>query len=161
MPVSGPRSTLKVASVVEGAAVIVRVEGDLDASTVHLLHEELRQVWESPGVSVLVIDAAEVMFCDSRGLSELISALQRGQATNVRLILSGVQGVLRRVLTITGLRNVFEQHPTVADALSSAADAGPRHGRDDGAAPGGAVGSAVGSDPDADKGGLFEIAGDR
>ncbi|MEU6410102.1 STAS domain-containing protein [Microbispora sp. NPDC046933] len=150
MPVTGPRSTLKVASAVHGAAVVVRVEGDLDAGTVHVLHDELHRVWESPGTSVLVIDAAELMFCDSRGLSELISALQRGQALNVRLILSGVQGVLRRVLTITGLRNVFEQHPTVAEALSHAADAGPRRPPTDGA-----------PDSDADSGGLYEIAGDR
>ncbi|GIH49141.1 STAS domain-containing protein [Microbispora rosea] len=150
MSVTGPRSTLKVASAVHGAAVVVRVEGDLDAGTVHLLHNELHQAWESPGTSVIVLDVAELAFCDSRGLSELISALQRGQALNVRLMLSGVQGVLRRVLTITGLRNVFEQHPTVAEALSQAADAGPRHPR-----PGGGPGS------DSDSGGLYEIAGDR
>ncbi|MGW5262366.1 STAS domain-containing protein [Microbispora sp. NPDC004025] len=148
MSVSGPRSTLKVASAVHGAAVVVRVEGDLDAGTVHLLRDELRRVWESPETSVLVLDVAEVMFCDSRGLSELISALQRGQALNVRLILAGVQGVLRRVLTITGLRNVFEQHETVAEALSQAADAGPRRPRDEG-------------DSGAGSGGVYETAGDR
>ncbi|GAB3907704.1 STAS domain-containing protein [Microbispora bryophytorum subsp. camponoti] len=135
---------MKVASAVHGAAVVVRVEGDLDAGTVHLLHGELDRIWESPGTSVIVIDVAELEFCDSRGLSELISALQRGQAMNVRLILSGVQGVLRRVLTITGLRNVFEQHPTVAEALRLAADAGPRHSRSGG-----------------EPGGLYETAGDR
>ncbi|KAB8180302.1 anti-sigma factor antagonist [Microbispora catharanthi] len=150
MPVTGPRSTLKVASAVDGAAVVVRVEGDLDAGTVHLLHDELHRVWESSGTSVLVIDVAELEFCDSRGLSELISALQRGQALNVRLMLSGVQGVLRRVLTITGLRNVFEQHPTVAEALGHAADAGPRLPRSGGE-----------PDSDSDPGGLYEIAGDR
>ncbi|MEV7806496.1 STAS domain-containing protein [Microbispora sp. NPDC088329] len=148
MSVTGPRSTLKVASAVHGAAVVVRVEGDLDAGTVHLLHDELHRIWESPGTSVLVLDVAGLMFCDSRGLSELISALQRGQALNVRLILSGVQGVLRRVLTITGLRNVFEQSATASEALAQAADAGPRQSR-----PGG--------DSDAGSGGLYETAGDR
>ncbi|MBX6385709.1 MAG: STAS domain-containing protein [Microbispora sp.] len=120
MSVAGPRSTLKVASETHGAAVVVRVEGDLEAGTVHLLHDELHRILASPATSVLVIDVAEVMFCDSRGLSELISAMQRGQARGVRLMLAGVQGVLRRVLTITGLRNVFEQHPTVAEALGHA-----------------------------------------
>ncbi|MEN3537024.1 STAS domain-containing protein [Microbispora sp. ZYX-F-249] len=143
---------MRVASAVHDAAVVVRVEGDLDAGTVHLLHNELRQVWESPGTSVLVLDVAEVMFCDSRGLSELISALQRGQALNVRLILTGVQGVLRRVLTITGLRNVFEQHETVAEALSQAADAGPRRPRPQ---------TRPGGDSDTGSGGLYETAGDR
>jgi anti-anti-sigma factor len=130
---------LKVASTVHGAAVVVRVEGDLDAGTVHLLHDELDGLWKSPGTSVIVLDVAELGFCDSRGLSELISALQRGQALNVRFMLSGVQGVLRRVLTITGLRNVFEQHPTVAEALVQATDGGS----------------------DSDSGGLFETAGGR
>ncbi|WP_182875909.1 STAS domain-containing protein [Microbispora sp. H10670] len=143
MSVSGPRSTLKIASVARGDALVVYAEGDLDATTAHLLREELRQVWESSRISVVVIDVAKIMFCDSRGLSELISALQRGQAANVRLILSGVQGVLRRVLTITGLRNVFEQHPTVEEALGSASDAGPRH------------------PPGPEMGGLYEVAGDR
>ncbi|MEU8174041.1 STAS domain-containing protein [Microbispora hainanensis] len=139
MSVTGPRSTLKVASTVHGAAVVVRVEGDLDAGTAHLLHDELDGLWKSPGTSAIILDVAEMGFCDSRGLSELISALQRGQALNVRFILSGVQGVLRRVLTITGLRNVFEQHPTVAEALAHATDGGS----------------------DSDSGGLFETADGR
>ncbi|MEW9529170.1 STAS domain-containing protein [Microbispora sp. NPDC049125] len=116
---SGPRSTLSVASAAQGDAIVIHATGELDATTVHLLREELRQVWATSGVSALVIDVEGIEFCDSRGLSELIGALQRGQAANVRLILAGVQGVLRRVLTITGLRNVFEQRATVPDALKA------------------------------------------
>jgi anti-anti-sigma factor len=140
--VSGPRSTLSVASAAHHGAVVVRLSGDLDADTVHLLHEEFGQVWASPGVSVLVIDVAEVTFCDSRGLGELITALQRCQADKIRLMLAGAQGVLYRVLTITGLRKVFEQHATVADALRSA-------------------GVDVPGDSGGDLGGLCEVAGDR
>ncbi|ETK31160.1 hypothetical protein MPTA5024_36515 [Microbispora sp. ATCC PTA-5024] len=144
--VSGPRSTLSVASAAERNAVVVRLAGDLDAGTVHVLREELKRVWDNPP-PVLVLEVGEVAFCDSRGLSELIAALQRGQATNVRLALAGVQGVLARVLTITGLRKVFEQYGTVAEALDGTwtPDAG---------GPGG--------DHRGDHfGGLFETAGDR
>ncbi|GGO09101.1 hypothetical protein GCM10010116_18430 [Microbispora rosea subsp. aerata] len=143
---SGPRSTARITSAVHGAAVVVRVEGDLDTGTVHLFHDGLRRAWESPGVRAVVIDVSALVFCDSRGLSELITVLQRGQALDVRVMLSGVQGVLRRVLTITGLRNVFEQYETVSEALEKAAAAGPRRDRD-------------GGEPDS--GGLYETAEGR
>ncbi|MBP2707091.1 STAS domain-containing protein [Microbispora sp. RL4-1S] len=155
MYVSGPRARLTVESASDRDAVVVRLAGEIDAGTVHLLGEELRRVWETPGLAVIVVDAARVEFCDSRGLSELITAMQRGQASDVPFLLAGVHGVLRRVLTITGLRNVFERHPTVAAALESvrgpAAAGGP--------ADTGAAGGAGGRDGDAD--GLFEAAGDR
>ncbi|MDP9866584.1 MULTISPECIES: STAS domain-containing protein [Streptosporangium] len=104
----------------EGAAVI-RVGGELGFHSAPLLREQLHRVWDGPGTPLLIVDLTEVTFCDSVGLSELVSALQHGEATGTRFVLSGVHGPLARVLTITGLRKAFEIHPTADDALRQAA----------------------------------------
>ncbi|MFC4062230.1 STAS domain-containing protein [Planomonospora corallina] len=100
-----------------GDTVVVHVSGELDYRSAPLLREHLDGVWGRSGVTVLVVDLSRVAFCDSVGLGELVTALQRSEAQGVRLMLSGVQGVLARVLSITGLRRAFEIHTDLGTAL--------------------------------------------
>ncbi|OUC92622.1 STAS domain-containing protein [Streptosporangium minutum] len=120
-------------------AAVVRVGGELGFHSAPLLREQLRRIWDGPDSPFLVVDLTEVTFCDSVGLSELVSALQHSEATGTRFVLSGVHGPLARVLTITGLRKAFEIHPSSDDALRQAAEARPD-------LPGG--GRPLPSDPD-------------
>jgi anti-sigma B factor antagonist len=115
-----PQMGLSVSSVVRGNALVVQVQGELDYRSASILRTELSGVWEKPGISAIVLDLAEVVFCDSVGLSELIAALRRSQTTDHALMVSGVHGTLLRVLTITGLRNAFDTYDTVESALSHA-----------------------------------------
>ncbi|MBG0816680.1 STAS domain-containing protein [Planomonospora sp. ID82291] len=127
-------SAFTVSSEPRGEAIVVRARGELDYRSAPALHEHLGRLWAAPGMAVLVVDLSGVAFCDSVGLSELVDALQRSEAAGVRLMLSGVHGVLSRVLAITGLRKAFEIHHEPGDALRTAADrsadrsAGPADG---------------------------------
>ncbi|MFC4584895.1 STAS domain-containing protein [Sphaerisporangium corydalis] len=106
------------------SALVVQARGELDYRSAPVLRGELDHVWKVPGVSTIVLDLAEVTFCDSVGLSELIAALRRSKTTGRVLLLSGLQGTLLRVLTITGLRGAFDSHDTVEDALRHASGLG-------------------------------------
>jgi anti-sigma B factor antagonist len=111
-------SAFTVSSHLRQGAIIIRVGGELDFRSVPVLREHLNRVWDLADTPVLIVDLTAVSFCDSVGLSELLAALQRSEATGVRLMLSGVQGVLARVLSLTGLRNAFDIHPSCARLLS-------------------------------------------
>ncbi|GAA3814120.1 hypothetical protein GCM10022226_38670 [Sphaerisporangium flaviroseum] len=115
-----PQTGLSVSSVVRGSALVVQVQGELDYRSTSILRTELSGVWEKPGISTIVLDLAEVVFCDSVGLSELIAALRRSQRSRHALMVSGVHGTLLRVLTITGLRDAFDTYDTVESALGHA-----------------------------------------
>ncbi|OPG12601.1 STAS domain-containing protein [Microbispora sp. GKU 823] len=120
MPVD-PEPVLTVA-VGQGAGVIVvRVAGQLTAVSVALLRTRLGGVWQLPRVSVVVVDLAEVVFCDSAGLSGLVDACRDSRARDIRLMLAGAGTHLIQVLELTGLDSLFDIHPQVAAALDVAA----------------------------------------
>ncbi|TDE57605.1 anti-sigma factor antagonist [Nonomuraea mesophila] len=116
------RSTLIVTSGLSRNAVIIRLEGELDVNGLPVLREHLQRVWDLPPKPFLVIDLSAVWFCDSMGVNELVEILQRCETRGTRLLLGGVQGVMERVLSITGLRHAFEVFDQTDDALRLAQD---------------------------------------
>ncbi|WP_214415934.1 STAS domain-containing protein [Sphaerisporangium fuscum] len=113
-----PQPGLSVTSQLRGNTVVVHIRGELDYHSTPVLRGEMQQVWTTPGMSAVILDMAEVTFCDSVGLSELIAALRRSEAGGHPLLVSGVQGTLLRVLTITGLRRAFDTYETLDEALA-------------------------------------------
>ncbi|NUR82919.1 MAG: STAS domain-containing protein [Nonomuraea sp.] len=109
--------TLTVSSGLSRNAIIVRLEGELDADAVPVLREHMHRIWELPAKPFLILDLGEVAFCDSMGMNELIDVMQRCESRGTRLLLGGVQGVMARVLSITGLRHAFEVFARFDDAL--------------------------------------------
>ncbi|HEX4817545.1 MAG TPA: STAS domain-containing protein [Nonomuraea sp.] len=111
------KSTLSVTSGLSRNAIIVRLEGELDVNAVPAFREHMERVWELPPQPFLIMDLADVAFCDSMGMNELIGIMQRCEARGTRLLLGGVQGVMARVLSITGLRHAFEVFAKFDDAV--------------------------------------------
>ncbi|GAA4082606.1 STAS domain-containing protein [Nonomuraea soli] len=101
-----------------GYIVIIRLRGELDMVTAPSLRDCLTLAlieFESP---MVVIDAAELTFCDSSGLSALLSGTSLTEAAGGSLVLSAVNGHLRRLLHLTGLSERFQIFPTVQEAVA-------------------------------------------
>ncbi|MEV4563088.1 STAS domain-containing protein [Nonomuraea sp. NPDC049419] len=111
------KPTLTVTSGLSRNAIIVRLEGELDVNALPIFQENLQQIWELLPQPFLILDLSEVSFCDSMGMNELVHLMQRCEAGGTRLVLGGVQGVMARVLSITGLRHAFEVYARIDDAL--------------------------------------------
>jgi anti-anti-sigma factor len=77
--------------------------GDLRAATTRTLREPPARV---------VLDFAGVTFCDSQGLSTLISINREVTGVGGRLVLINVGDFMSRLLEITGLRAAFEFEDT-------------------------------------------------
>ena len=87
-------------------AVLV-LTGEIDLSTAGDLRAATdRNMQEPPGR--VVLDFAGVTFCDSQGLSVLISLNRDVTAAGSRLVLANVGDFMGRLLEITGLRAAFE-----------------------------------------------------
>ncbi|GIH95635.1 STAS domain-containing protein [Planobispora siamensis] len=112
------RLTLIAALRHDSDAIIIQVGGEFDIASVPTWREHLGRVWELSGVPALVLDFTDLVFCDTAGLGELVRAFKRSQARGTRLVLTGVDGPMRRILDLTGLREIFEIRPTTADAMS-------------------------------------------
>jgi anti-anti-sigma factor len=101
-----PGPDFSVDTVMTGAGMLTTtVAGEIDMVTSSQLAAELdRAIARAP--DALVIDLADVQFCDSRGLSTLVEA-------NTACLMAGIElsvlpsARVRRVLEITGLAPVL------------------------------------------------------
>ncbi|MGC2998286.1 STAS domain-containing protein [Streptomyces sp. G35A] len=98
--------------------VVLTVTGELDHHTAPRLTEALEDVPLAPGTP-LVIDLSGVAYCDSTGITVLVTAYHRAEAAGSSFSLAGLSHDLTRVFRTVGLDQVFTLHPTTDDALAA------------------------------------------
>lgn len=111
---------LEVAHEAVGGAVIVRVEGDVDSSTVDSLSgacaAALRDAATHPA-HLVVIDLQGVNFFGSAGLNAVLDCHEAGAAAGTAVRLVADHARVLQPIQVTELDRVFDICPTLADAL--------------------------------------------
>ncbi|MDF5755185.1 STAS domain-containing protein [Spongiactinospora sp. TRM90649] len=100
-----------------GTAVVIRLSGELDLATAPTLRDCLGVALAEFGSPTLVVDTGGLTFCDSSGLSVLLSGLSLAESAGGSLALSAVGGQLARLLAVTGLNARFQIFTTTPEAL--------------------------------------------
>ncbi|MFB8242962.1 STAS domain-containing protein [Kitasatospora purpeofusca] len=100
-----------------GPVRIVSVGGELDRDSADGLRTALAGLPED-GLARILVDLAELSFCDSTGLNILLRARQDAEPAGVRLELVGPRPVMVRLLAVTGADAVLRIHPSIALALA-------------------------------------------
>lgn len=113
---------LKISSRSQDDVAVVTVGGEIDLYTAPQLRNELVEALEA-GARRLVIDMSRAGFCDSTGISVLLSAMKRSRDRGGDLELVAPGTAVMKVLQVTGLDEVFVIHPDL-DALPVAAGTG-------------------------------------
>ncbi|MFI6103065.1 STAS domain-containing protein [Streptomyces sp. NPDC051310] len=101
-------------AVVERDAVLA-LAGELDMGTEELLAEAVEELIDA-GYRRVVLDCADVAFCDSRGFNALLAALQATQDAGGALALAAVSERLQSLLGLVGGEMIFNIAPTVEQA---------------------------------------------
>lgn len=99
-------------------ATVLSVAGELDHHTSPRFSRALEETRFGPDAPV-VIDLSELIYCDSTGITVLVTAYHRAHATGARLFLSGMNTDLMRVFRTVGLDQVFTFEPSVEEALKA------------------------------------------
>jgi anti-sigma B factor antagonist len=102
----------------EGKRLVLEVEGEVDMFTAPKLRERLVQVVEEGNYDIIV-DLEKVSFMDSTGLGTLVGGLKRVKEHEGTLALVCSNRPVLRVLTITGLNNVFPIYESLDQALTA------------------------------------------
>lgn len=92
---------------------VVQMSGELDQRAAPALRDALGNVPVEHGV---VLDMANLTYCDSSGISILVSACQRAQAAKSWLSLVGLSQQLKHQFRTVGLGEVFAFYSTVDEA---------------------------------------------
>jgi len=96
--------SLDVSTERTGAVLRVRLAGELDAETAPSVTKAVTAAGEGqPPARTVIIDATELTFMDSSGVSELLRVHQSVTAESGAFGIEGAHGTVRRVLEITGL----------------------------------------------------------
>ncbi|MEU4205679.1 STAS domain-containing protein [Streptomyces sp. NPDC026294] len=101
----------------QGKVRTVRPTGELDLSTARALRDLLRGDEAAPAAR-LIADLTAVTFMDTSALTELETALARGEADGGWLRLVYHQPAIGRLLRLTGLTRRFPRYATVQDACA-------------------------------------------
>ncbi|MFC5723857.1 STAS domain-containing protein [Streptomyces gamaensis] len=113
--------TLKVKDAERGDWAVLRVSGEMDLVTSPVVRQRVHDA-VADGRRSLVLDLADVRFCDSSGVGVLIAArrLMRSCQGRLRLILPAQGAVdgshVNRVLAALGVRRLFDIYPDLAAA---------------------------------------------
>ncbi|MFF5255404.1 STAS domain-containing protein [Streptomyces leeuwenhoekii] len=97
---------------------VATVAGEVDMHTALTLHSQALEIVER-GHPRLVLDLAQVGFCDSAGLSALIRIWHAAQAAGGSLGLAAVPDRLMRMLSMTGVDSLLAVHATAAEAVAA------------------------------------------
>lgn len=105
--------TLRTRSTTAGP--VMELAGELD----HRTAPEVRGAL--PGLDLrsgqqLVLDLADLTFCDSSGVTVLIAARNHALTADAAIALAAVPERVTRVFRVIGLDSVFPTHPTAQDA---------------------------------------------
>lgn len=110
--------SLTVNTQAQSGMAVVSVSGELDMATAPLLQQHLSELLER-GQSRLVFDLADVSFCDSTGLSVFVRAKNSCDAVDGVVRLAAPQRGVLRILEVSGLVDVLQTYPTVAEAVTA------------------------------------------
>ncbi|MFD4901034.1 STAS domain-containing protein [Streptomyces sp. NPDC048511] len=92
---------------------VLEITGDLDHETAPELRKSVERLTLAAG-HMLVLDLARLEFCDSSGISALISARSLATEQGADIALAAVPANTARIMGIVGLDRVFTIHDDVA-----------------------------------------------
>ena len=97
---------------------VLKISGRLDLVSSNNLKDSVRQRLDEKR-TLLVLNMRGVDFINSSGLGALVSILKDVRLVSGRLALSELAPYVQEIFEITQLTNVFEIHPTEAEAVDS------------------------------------------
>ncbi|UCM91623.1 STAS domain-containing protein [Streptomyces marincola] len=99
-----------------GGPLLLHVAGALDHHTAHRLREVFAAVPFDTTPSV-VVDLSGLEYCDSTGLTVLITAYHEAVNAGSALRVAGARPAQERVFRVTGIDRVIPLHPTLEHAM--------------------------------------------
>lgn len=108
--------TLTIADHTRGEFHVLELAGDIDIESSRTLRAHIVAHFTEPSARV-VVDLTDVGFMDSSGLGALVSGWQLTRDAG-EFRIAGANPVVQRVLSITGMEDVFSLYPDITTATA-------------------------------------------
>src|ERR1700730_1950053 len=101
-----------------GQVAVVTLPVEIDVTNADTIGEELVAVLNQ-SAALLVADMSKTNFCDSSGVSALVRAFRRADASGQAMRFVVSTPAVQRVLSITGVDRLVRVYPSVAASLGA------------------------------------------
>ncbi|MGW4599585.1 STAS domain-containing protein [Streptomyces argyrophyllae] len=98
--------------------VVLRVAGELDHHTGPRLRQTVEEVLRGPGTGI-VADLSELEYCDSTGVTVLITACRRAEALGSSFSVARLSPAMTQLFRVVGLDQMFTLHSSVEEAVEA------------------------------------------
>ena len=104
----------------DGAPIarVVHLHGELDIASVPKLRATLDELLVDGPAQVIVVDLTDLTFMDSSGLGTLVGAHKKARVLKCTLKIVCPDGMVRRVIEMTGLHHVLVTEESVEQAVA-------------------------------------------
>jgi len=109
--VTGPASFSVTKHILGGGVVRLALEAEIDMSCIEALAAVILQVLTIDRAAALIIDLDAVTFLDATGITALIDGRRRAAELGATYRISNPQGLVRRVLDVTGTLDILSGGP--------------------------------------------------
>ena len=109
---------MKISERTHNDIVIIDPKGRLTEETAAFFTDALGVRFEG-GRTRIILNLEQVTYIDSAGLGAIVQAFTSARRRNGRLVLIGVRGKNREILTVTRLLTVLDNFDTESDAVRS------------------------------------------
>lgn len=92
----------------DGREMIVRIAGDLDATSSKNLKRTLEAQIEQNRPSTVIVDCSGLNYIDSTGLGVLVSAMKKVHEHGGKIRVTHLKPYLQKIFRVTGLTGIFE-----------------------------------------------------
>jgi anti-sigma B factor antagonist len=114
------RTIMEIQKTISQGMMIVTVAGKLDARTTPDFQKTCAALPAVP----MVLDLTGLEYLSSSGLRALLQ-LKRDFARNgIPVVIAGCQGLVDKVIRVSGFEQIFSLYPTVPEALAAVAEGG-------------------------------------
>jgi len=100
----------------DGDLCVLALAGDLDVAVTALVDASVRELLRD-GLRTVVVDLTALTFCDSTGLSALLSVSRTVREAGGRAAFAGAAGAVRRLFDLMAVDGLLETAPDVGVLL--------------------------------------------
>ncbi|HNT56670.1 MAG TPA: STAS domain-containing protein [Syntrophales bacterium] len=108
---------MKITKHKEGKAMVIAVEGRLDAVSAPAFDKELEELIEA-GEKYLVLDFQNLEYISSAGLRSILAVTKRLKGLEGRIALSSLTDIVGEVFEISGFNKIIPIYDSPEEALS-------------------------------------------
>ena len=110
---------MKVKILTKNEVNIVRIEGAIKSGDEYNLADKIEKYIEPGKAPKFIIDLSKVPFLNSAALGVFLNIYKRVESLNGRIVFSGLNSEIEKLMEITRLTSIFEVFRSTGEAMES------------------------------------------